>query len=191
MTRLVLIGPMCSGKSTIAERLSDRLSLRNIPLDLVRWGYYYQIGYDRREEWRRVEAMGWRARFDYWKPFEAYAVEQVLLDYPDTIIDFGAGHSVYEDDVLLARVQTAVKRASYVVYLLPSPDIERSLDILCARAKVPEDERANFVALNRPFLEHPSNASLATATFYTDGYSVDETCEQIAHILDSQAPPVS
>ncbi|WP_457155472.1 hypothetical protein [Mesorhizobium sp. P5_C1] len=56
------------------------------------------------------------------------------------IIDFGAGHSVYEDDVLLARVQTAVKRASHVVYLLPSPDIERSLDILCARAVVPEDE---------------------------------------------------
>ena len=108
MPQVVLIGPIAAGKSSVADLLAERTGRRNVPLDLVRWAYYYQIGYDRAEERRGVRAHGQLAREAYWKPFEAYAVERVLADFPDTLIDFGAGHSVYEEEELFARVQAAL-----------------------------------------------------------------------------------
>lgn len=43
MAQVVLIGPIGAGKSSVAEVLAERTGRRNVPLDLVRWGYYFQI----------------------------------------------------------------------------------------------------------------------------------------------------
>ena len=69
---------------------------------------------------------------NYWKPFEAQAVEPALTDYQG-VIDFGAGHSVYEDETLLARVQKALAPYPNVILLLPSPDLDESVAIVNAR----------------------------------------------------------
>lgn len=46
----------------------------------------------------------------YWQPFEAYAVERLLAEHHNCIIDFGAGHSVYEHHVLFFMTNdTAMK----------------------------------------------------------------------------------
>ena len=44
-TPIVLIGPMASGKSTIARLLEERTGLTNVPIDYIRWYYYFQHGF--------------------------------------------------------------------------------------------------------------------------------------------------
>jgi hypothetical protein len=184
LQQIVLIGPVAAGKSTIAALLSERTGIRNVPLDLIRWYYYYRIGYDRAEERRREAAEGPAGRYAYWKPFEVYAVEQALSDYPDAIIDFGAGHSVHDDAERFARVASALASASHVILLLPSPDRAVSLRILLERL-APPAERATFVAARQAaLLASPCNARLATATIYTAGQTAEETCAQVLALLE-------
>ena len=187
MPRIVLIGPIMTGKSTIARMLSRRIGVRNVPLDLVRWGYYYGIGYDREVEFDLVKRHGNLARFEYWKPFEAHAVEGVLADYPNAIIDFGAGHSVYDDPALFARVERALKAANHVILILPTPDIESSVSILVERDDPPAEFVDEFKTVVRGMLENPSNGKLATSTVYTHGKTPEETCSEIAGIISSLA----
>ncbi|MEH2063239.1 MAG: hypothetical protein V7K50_13415 [Nostoc sp.] len=49
------------------------------------------------------------------------------------MIDFGAGHSVYEDDALFKRVQKVLEPYINVVLILPSPNLEESIQILNER----------------------------------------------------------
>jgi hypothetical protein len=122
MSQVVLIGPMAAGKSSVATLLAERTGRRNVPLDMVRWAYYFKAGFDLAEQRRREHESGRLGRLAYWKPFEAHAVERVLADFPDAIIDFGAGHSVYDDEQLLARVQVALAPVPHVSCSSPRSD---------------------------------------------------------------------
>ena len=92
---VVLIGPIAAGKSTIGKLLSAALGLPHCSIDDVRFGYYSEIGYDDPLAKRLYESEGFWDLHRYWKPFEAHAVERVLEDHPNSVIDLGAGHSVY------------------------------------------------------------------------------------------------
>jgi adenylate kinase family enzyme len=122
---IILIGPVRAGKTTIGKLLADALELPQISLDTVRWGYYKEIGYD--EDFaREVRARGgFLALALYWNLFAAHAVERLLADYQDCVIDFGAG--IYETAESFSRVQQALDRHRNVVLLLPSPNKEESL----------------------------------------------------------------
>ena len=181
MVQVVLIGPIGAGKSSVAEVLAERTGRRNVPLDLVRWGYYFQIGYDLAEEKRRVQEYGSLGRFAYWKPFEAYAVERVLADFPDTVIDFGAGHSVYDDEALFARVQAALAPVPHVILLLPSTNIEEAIAILSERAR--PEHREHEARVNWTFLKSPSNGRLATHTVVTGRRPLEEICEEVLALV--------
>lgn len=45
-TEIVLIGPGCSGKSTIGWLLSESLGLPQVPLDSIKYDLFIEIGYD-------------------------------------------------------------------------------------------------------------------------------------------------
>ena len=177
MSKIVLIGPMGAGKSSVADALSAGLSIRRVPLDAVRWGYYYQMGFDLRDQERTIERDGPIGRFNYWKPFEAFAVERVIADYPGTVIDFGAGHSVHEDDELLARVRAALSVVKHTILLLPSPDKEEAIRILNLRIEAEADSVDG--KLNAHFVRHPSNSLLATHTVYDEGRTAAQTADEI------------
>jgi adenylate kinase family enzyme len=79
---IVLIGPICAGKSSAARLLAARLGLEHIELDKLRWDYYREIGYDEQmAALLKSSKPGLLDRSSYWKPFEAYAVERVVQDY--------------------------------------------------------------------------------------------------------------
>lgn len=189
---MILIGPINAGKSTVAALLGDALGWPVVVLDDVSHGYYREIGFDEREADRREAAGGFRARYDYWKPFEIHAVERMLADHADRrcVFDFGAGHAVYEDPVLFERARQALAPYSHVVLMLPSPDLEESLRVLTSR--VAEDPhvdadsgRTRMVMrdINSHLIGHHSMYDLATRTVYSAGRTPDEVVADILATL--------
>jgi shikimate kinase len=182
---VVLIGPIAAGKSTLGNLLSAALGLPHCSLDEVRFRYYGEIGYDESVAKREYQSQGFWGLYRYWKPFEAHAVERVLEDHPSSVIDFGAGHSVYEDDALMVRVKRALAPCRHVVLVLPSPDLNTSLNVLRGRRPSLNEIDPD---INEHFITHPSNYALATITVYTDGRLPEDTCAEIvARIIRSSA----
>ncbi len=96
---IILIGPVRVGKSTLALLLAEKLGWPHVALDELRWKYYREQGYDEHLARQIRQTGGFVALVFYWKLFDAYAVERVLAEHRHCIIDFGAGHSVYESIV--------------------------------------------------------------------------------------------
>lgn len=175
---IVLIGPVGAGKSTIGALLAQHLGLPQVSMDDVRYDYYLEIGYDEPFAARLRAEQGFPALVAYWKPFEAHAVERVLSDYRDVVFDLGAGHSVYEDPALFARVARVLAPFRNVTLLLPDPDVATSLDIMESYDPVLVRDRA----INRHFLEHPSNRLLAKHVVYWRGLSPEQTRDVVLRV---------
>jgi shikimate kinase len=173
---IILIGPIGTGKSTVAALLAEKLNLPRCSMDEFRWNYYAEIGYDSEIAKQKREVEGFWGLYRYWKPFEAYAVERLLSVHRHGVIDFGAGHSVYEDDELFRRVQQVLAPYPNVVLLLPSANLEESLQILNGRTGYVPDGKPH---LNEHFLRHHSNYSLAKFTVYGNGRTAEEICDEI------------
>lgn len=181
---IVLIGPQSAGKSTIGSLLSHRLGIPQCSLDEKRWHYYKEIGYDEALAKQKRETEGAWGIIRYWKPFEAYAVERLLSEHTNCTIDFGAGHSVYDDPLLFQRVRQALLPYPNVVLLLPSPDLNESIRILNERNRdLPDDIRNT----NEYFIRHPSNYKLAKFVVYTQAKTPEETCEEILQLVRTAA----
>ena len=188
---VILIGPMSAGKSTLAGMLAKKLGVPRIELDEVRQRYYGEIGYSERYASEIVGREGMQGLIDYWKPFEAHAVERVLGTYRNCVIDFGAVHSVYEDDALFQRVHKALQPFKYVIQILPSPDLDRSVEIVNQRFSemlINEVGKTDpdLLALNEYFVRHPSNSLLAKKTFYTEDRPAKKTCQAILEWIKDQ-----
>lgn len=173
---IILIGPIGVGKSTIARLLAEQLNLPRYALDDLRWDYYAEIGFDKAHYQALGADLGLRAAYEYGKTFEIYAVEQVLQAHRNCVIDFGGGHSVYEDAVHLARAEAALAPFPNVVLLLPAPDPEESLALLRSGSWDGKGREIDFHAL---FVRHPSNRRLAKQIIYTKGKSPQETCTEL------------
>ncbi|MEO7716578.1 MAG: shikimate kinase [Capsulimonas sp.] len=174
---IVFIGPMSAGKSTQARLLARALNRTRIGLDEIRWNYYKEIGWTIEAQREAAKAEGMAGVLRYWKPFEAHAVERVLADYPNAVIDFGAGHSVYDNADLLARVQTALAPIPNVVLLRPSDDHNESLQILEARDSIQVDGMDG----NLFFLKSPE--APATHIIVTEGRTPAQTCDDIIAMI--------
>jgi len=175
-TEIILIGPIGTGKSTLGKLLAESLDLPQCSMDTVRWGYYNEIGYSREAEQEIGKTQGMEGVYRYWKPFEAHAVERLLAEQHDCVIDFGAGHSVYEDEALFARVQHALTPYRNVVLLLPSPDLDESIQILRTRTFNPGPNDFDF---HTHFVTHPSNHALAKIVVYTKDKTPEQTRDEI------------
>jgi len=180
---IILIGPQTVGKSTVGELLARQLDLPQCSMDEKRWRYYKEIGYDETVAQQKIKEEGAWGILRYWKPFEAYAVERLLLEHTNCVIDFGAGHSVYDDPLLFQRVRKALDPYPNVVLLLPSPDPESSIRILNDRNQhLPDDIRGT----NEYFVKHPSNNKLAKFTVYTKSQTPQDTCHEILRRVKAQ-----
>lgn len=180
---VILLGPVRAGKSTIARLLASRLGLPHVSMDDVRFGYYQEIGYDEELAKAHREGGDFWALYRYWKPFEVHAVERVLSDYRDVVIDFGAGHSVHDDGASFSRIQQALQCCSNVVLLLPSPGPCESREVLASREPSLSEIKPD---INEFFLTHPSNRRLAKFIVYTNGKSPEQTCEDILRLVQGQ-----
>jgi adenylate kinase family enzyme len=179
---IILIGPARTGKSTLAQLLADKLNQPRVELDEVRWTYYREIGYDDALAREIRQKGGFVALVFYWKQFDAYAVERVLSEHHRCVMDFGAGHSVYESTELFRRVRTALAPYNNVVLILPSPDVEESIRILNERTKDLVGAFGQGFNWNEYFVRDHSNYDLAKFIVYTQGKTAEETRDEILNI---------
>ena len=185
---IILIGPLGTGKTTVGKLLAERLDLPFCSVDTVREAYYGQVGYDQTFASQiAASKQGVQGVLRYSKPFEARMVEMVLADHHG-IIDFGASNSVYDDHELFARVEKALAPYPNVVLLLPSPDLDESVEILKNRLKKMLTEAGKeftdeLFELNEYFVKHPSNQRLAKLVIYTKDKPPGEICDALMQKL--------
>lgn len=180
-TDLVLIGPVCAGKSTLGPLLAERLHLPYVSLDDVFWRYYEEEGYRQEAFWQVVREQGFRAAGQLLPPLFVRAVERILKEHPHSIIELGAGHTHYEDASLFQRVRHVLAPYRHVILVLPSPDLDESASILKARCQAERGQ--DWVHDGYDAIEHwvkdACNHELATLTVYTNGNTPLQTCDEI------------
>lgn len=151
----LLIGPMGTGKSTIARELAKQTNMPKISLD-DRGALAREYDYTSRR------GFGTERR-------DAYITASVLSDLKEpTIVDFGAGDSVYDDPLIQYEMETLISRFKNVVLIMPSENRASSLDYLNNRVRGRGPSQVGFESDNGHFVYAPNNQRLATQTIYTD-----------------------
>lgn len=180
---IVLIGPMSTGKSTIARELAKLTQMKRVPMDRVRWYYYLKDGFSIEKE-ESIESF--TDVMTYWKPFEVKAVKRIISEFQDSVIDFGAGHSYYTDTNQFNEVRDTLAPLKNVILLLPSESKEESLKICNERLKerVKRELDKTETDANYEFIYHPSNYELAKHIVYTKDKSPEETAKEVFNLLE-------
>ncbi|MBR3511748.1 MAG: hypothetical protein IKN74_02175 [Clostridia bacterium] len=165
---IILIGPSGAGKSSVAEELSKITRMPRLCLDGIA---------------NRERSNGFRNRFRSSQEYNAFMIRRAIDDAKrhgtPGIVDFGAGHSIYNDPKIFADVKKMMADFKNVVLLLPSADPNESLRIMNERST--GDTRDN-----KYFLNSPCNRELATMTIYGNGRSPREIAESILKYIETR-----
>jgi shikimate kinase len=163
----VLIGPANVGKSTVAPRLAEILGRGCVDLDQRAAEYYEEAGQPVSRFAAEIERRGYPEAARWWQPARSHAVARVVEDHPSSVIALGAGHSHYEDRSYFDQVRAALS-GLVVVFLLPYPERERSLDLL--RSRTLEGRGHNWVREGVDYLtewiDSEQNRALASRTVF-------------------------
>ena len=158
---IILIGPSGAGKSTVAEELRKITNMPRLCLDRIA---------------NKANASGLKQRFKSEDEFNCHMISEVLKSVKEHneygIVDFGAGHSVYDDTLIFEEVKSMLEPFKNIILLLPCEDEKRALDIMNNRST--GDTRDN-----KKFLESPCNKELATMIIYENDRQPSEIAEEI------------
>ncbi|KAF5640383.1 hypothetical protein F25303_7131 [Fusarium sp. NRRL 25303] len=179
---IILIGPEGAGKTTIGKFLSEKLNKELFSLDRHRKELYAPFDYDDAHANKVYEQEGVEALLKYWKYFEYRAVVDVLQNalkprdrFYGKILDFGAGHSIFENKEELDRVAELISPYKGVFLIVPCEDVDEALRIM-------EERRGHGLSYNRHFLNHPSNKTLAKHIIYTKDVSPEQSAHEISKL---------
>ena len=165
---IILIGPSGAGKSSVADELSKITHLQRLCLDRI-------ANHDR--------STGFMKKFKSADEYNAFMIKTQMERAEKTgipgIVDFGAGHSVYDNEEIFKYVKKQIGKFKNVVLLLPTCDLEKSLKILASRS-------TGDYSPNRKFITSPCNRELATMTVYENGRKPSEIAEEIIRIINSR-----
>ena len=171
---IILIGPMGTGKSTIAKVLSEKTGMPNISLDNRK---YYPKGFYENTD------------FDYQKKYELELANRILSGINEpSIIDFGAGHSVYENPEMFEELKKTLDYFRNVVLILPSSNMAESINILNERRKfsiMSESDKENW-----RFLTFKGNEELATIIVYTNNKTPEDVSNEVLELISSKESEV-
>lgn len=165
---IILIGPMGTGKSTVAKLLKNKIE----GID--------RISLDDRE---RLKILYKKERkFGNFKNFEFVLTGTVLssLNKP-YIIDFGAGHSIYEDEILRSQMKKMCSQFKNIILLLPSKDKAKSREILAERRKIKLGSHKDQD--NWHFITAENNYEIATNILYEENKKPEDISREIMKLV--------
>ncbi|KAG4258923.1 hypothetical protein FPRO04_11012 [Fusarium proliferatum] len=175
---IILIGPEGAGKTTIGKILSEKLNKEVFSLDRHRKELYAPFDYDDAHADKIYEQDGVEALLKYWKYFEYRAVVDILQNalkpgdrFYGKILDFGAGHSIFENKEELDRVAELISPYKGVFLVVPCENVDEALRIM-------EERRGHELSYNRHFMNHPSNKTLAKHIIYTKDFVTPNTLDK-------------
>ena len=183
---ILLIGPQRAGKSTIGKLLSEQLNLPFVHLEKISENYWQEIGCDKtlvEQAWEDGQS-DWVYR--YMMPFDVHALKRAVVEYCNYIIELGAPQSVYDDAELFQQVSCVFQSCGHVILLLPSQDVEESLQILQQRTRT----MINGMEINEYFVKHHSNYDLAKYIIYTQDKTPQQTSEEILATIKPNASDI-
>ena len=186
-SNIILIGPVGVGKSTQGKLIAEALNKRSISLDGVANEYYEEYGFGSTEFQKVKEENCYLDAYRQWWPALAFAAQRVLNDYDNCVIDYGAGHSHYEDKNLFKDVLESLSHLTNVILLLPSSDLDKSVSII--RQRSIEQRKRDWIHDDYDFIEHwvkdDSNHLLSTTTIYTEGKTPEQTRNEILMVINT------
>ncbi len=158
---IILIGPSGTGKSTVAEELHKKTNMPRLSIDRIE---------------NRAREIGLMEKFNNADQFNCYMISEVLWkakqDNIYGIVDFGAGHSVYDDNEIFEHIKLMLRPFKNIVLLLPYIDERKSLEIMEKRSTGKTQD-------NQKFLESPCNKELATMIIYENDRQPAEIADEI------------
>ncbi len=165
---IILIGPSGAGKSTVAQELSLKLNMPRLCLDRIA---------NRAMETRFNQNFRNADEFNYFMISEI--IKRAKNDNSYGVVDFGAGHSVYDDNEIFAKVKNQLKPFKNIVLLLPCVDEEQALKIMNDRST--GDTRDNL-----KFIRSRCNKELATITVYGNGRTPSDIADEIILCIEKR-----
>jgi adenylate kinase family enzyme len=178
-SEIVLIGPPFAGKSTLGKLLAEELGLPQISLDKLRWDYYREIGFDEALAQELRQKGGFLTVVAYWSLFNSHAIERALADHTDCVFDFGGGPIVFDNELQREQIKRALAPFANVIRLLPSPDPEKSIQVLQQRGSHLVGVNGQDFNWSAFFVNHRQNQRLAKYEVYTEGKTPAESCAEI------------
>lgn len=115
----------------------------------------------------------------YWSLFNSHALKRTLAEHTSCVFDCGGGPIVFENDLLRDQIKRALAPFVNVVRRLPSPDLEKSIQILRQRSSHLVGMNAQGFDWSTFFVKHVQNQQLAKYEVYTDGKTPAETGAEI------------
>ena len=165
---IILIGPMGAGKSTVAKLLENQIEV------------IHRISLDNKDLLKMLYEK--ERKFRDFKNFEFMLTGTVLSSLKRPyIIDFGAGHSVYEDKNLREQMKKMCSQFKNIILLLPSMDKEKSREVLAERRKIKLGSHKDQD--NWHFITSPNNYELATNTLYEENKTPEDISREILQLV--------
>lgn len=184
----LLTGPQCAGKSSIAKYLAINTDYPIVNVDNIRWRYFERLSYDKNFAQYLLKNQGFKAIFNYWRKFEAYTLQHVLLDYKNCIFDFGAGYTAQDDPVYLHIVKNSLAPFINSYFILPSLNTDVSINILKSRLTTRYKNDKEGLKENRSFdlsshiVKHEFAKSVVKYRLYTEDKEPLDVARIILHM---------
>ncbi|MFT5822908.1 MAG: hypothetical protein ACI8ZM_004165 [Crocinitomix sp.] len=183
---IILIGPLATGKSFIAEKLSLATSLRNHPADKLKWYYRHQNGYSLSESTQILRSQGFEALINYAQQyFGAKEIKHLLRKFKG-IVDLGASDTHCQNLSRLQELNAVLEPFQNIFLILPSKDEKESIETLNDRLEIRYDKDplkkpvlASYLRMNEIFVKSESTKMLAKHIIYTSDRPIEDIGQEI------------
>lgn len=183
---IILIGPLATGKSFIAEKLSLTIGLCNHPVDKLKWYYRHKNGYNLSKSTQILRSQGFEALIDYAQCYFGPKEIKKLLHTFYGVIDLGASDTHCSNFEQFKELMEVLHPFKNIFLILPSMDKQKSIDLLEKRLlkryehnQLKRPVLSSYLKMNQLFVQSESTRLLAKHIIYVEEKSTEEIVSEI------------